>query len=108
MRYEVDGFIDTGAIQGLLVMAVVLGAVALVMVLVPILAGQAYEQGEDSITAISDANVQLKVKNTAYSGFDALDAFGGYLPLFVLAIIMISIISLVIVGFLGNRGTGPM
>lgn len=102
MTYEVEGFIDTGAVQGLLVMAVVLGAVALVMVLVPILAGQAYEQGEASIDSISDENVKAKVKSTALSGFDALDSFGGYLPLFVLAIIMISIIGLVISGFLGR------
>lgn len=106
MDYKKDGMVDVASVYQLVVAGVLLGALMLVLIFVPVLGGAVFEQTEDQISAITDANVQASVKATALSGFGTLETFADYTGLFVLGIIIVALLSLIIGGLIGRTGMG--
>ena len=106
MDYKKDGMVDVGSVYQLVVAGVLLGALMLVLIFVPVLGGAVYEETEAQIDAISDANVQASVENTALEGFSTLETFSSYTGLFVLGIIIVALLSLIIGGLIGRTSFG--
>lgn len=82
--YEKKGQVNGGIIG----MTISIGIMAAVLVFMSTLAGQVYEQNEQDINNISNATVRGYVQNASQSGFNALDTFGDYTPIIVLALVI--------------------
>lgn len=103
MKYEKKGMAG-GAVSNIITLIVGVGVAVLVLIFVGSLGGQTFEKVEDDIDAITNTTVQLHVRSSIISGFEALDDTGGYLPIIVLAVV-IALVLVIVLG-LGAIGGG--
>ena len=95
--YKKDGFVG-GQVNAVITLIVGVGVAALVLVFVATLGGSTYNLVEDDISAISDANVKSNVENASKAGFEAMETTGDYLPIIVLAIVIVIVLGLIVTG----------
>lgn len=82
--YELKGQVQGGIIG----MTISIGIMAAVLVFMSVLAGQVYNQTEQDINDIANTTVRADVQSAAQSGFEALETFGNYTPIIVLALVI--------------------
>ena len=86
--YELDGIVQEN-VSAIIVLIVGVGVSVLVLIFVGVLGGQTYQLTQDKIAAIDDVNIQADITASIRSGFEALKTTGDYLPIIVLAVIII-------------------
>ena len=87
-----DKYKKTGQVNGgsaLIGLIVTVGVGILILVLVGALGGQTFQLVESDIDAITNTTVKDHVKNGIIGGFEALEQTGDYMPLVVLAFIIL-------------------
>lgn len=103
--YELEGQMggEVGTIIGLIVG---IGIAVLVLIFVGVLGGQTYQITESKISSITDANIKADIEDAVESGFEALKTTGDYLPVVVIAFIVIIILGLILglMAISGGRG----
>lgn len=104
-----DKYKKSGQVAGagaLISLVVTVGVAILVLVLVGALGGQTYNLVEPDIDAINDTAIQANIKNGIGGGFEALEQTGSYMPLVVLAFIILIVLSLILGGLGGMAMNG--
>lgn len=93
------------AVGAVIFLVVGIGISVMVLVFVSSLSGQTYDIVEDDIAAISNTTIRNSINGGIVSSFEALETTGDYMPLVVLAFIIVLILGL-IVGLTAIAGGG--
>jgi len=97
-----------GGVMGNVVGLIVgVGIATLVMIMVGVLGGQAYQLTESKITAISNTTIRATITDSIGQGFVALQTAAQYLPLIILAVVIAIVLALVLgMGVMGGGQQG--
>ena len=112
-EYEVEGQMIQNTMGGVVALIASIAVAVLLLIFTGVLSGQAYQQSEADLDAITNTTIKTSVKNAIISGFEAQEKTGDYLPLIVLAmvigLVLTVVLSLVFIpNMTGGRGGGAL
>lgn len=82
------------------------GIVVLLIIMIGVLAGQAYTLTAPNIATISNTTIKSTVTESIYQGFVGLQTGAQYLPLVILAVVISIVLALVLGLGVFGRGSG--
>ena len=100
------------AMMSVIGLIVLIGVAIITMVFIGVMAGRTYETSETHITDITNQTIEDHVRNGIVETFQAYEDIGSFMPLIVLALVVILILSLIFgllafqqIGGAGGRGS---
>lgn len=105
-QYKKHGFAG-GAVGNVITLILGVGVATLILIFVGSLGGQVWEMVEPDIDAITNETIRTSIRDSAISGFGALDTTASYLPIIVLAVVIALVLALVLTfGGMGGGNSG--